>query len=141
MCACVDAVEPATTVCRAKNGVCDIADNCDGTTKDCPTTDAVEPATTVCRAKNGVCDIADNCDGTTKDCPTTDAVEPATTVCRPSLGCCDQPDNCDGTTKDCPADQFYTTKVCATELDAECDLVEYKCVDGNANCPKKVVDA
>jgi len=135
---------PATpaTECRAKADLCDVAETCDGQNKACPA-DAIVPATpaTECRAKADLCDVAETCDGQNKACPA-DAIVPATpaTECRAKAGCCDLAETCDGQNKACPANTFNTALTCAAGLDGNCDLVEYKCVAGNADCPKKVVD-
>src|SRR5439155_11933425 len=58
---------PASTVCRAQNGFCDVAEFCSGTASTCPA-DAVRPVTTQCRGSVGVCDVAEFCDGATSAC-------------------------------------------------------------------------
>ncbi len=129
---------PASVVCRAKNGVCDIAEMCTGSAALCPSVDNVEPATTICRAKVGDCDIADACDGTTKPCPT-DVVEPVTTICRAKVGDCDIADACDGTTKPCPTDVVETLgTVCRMALDI-CDAAEV-CTGASTACPSDVFE-
>ena len=78
---------PSATVCRAKNGSCDVAETCNGTALTCPS-DAVAPLGTVCRSASGVCDVPETCDGSTKACPA-DGFAAATTVCRASTSPCD----------------------------------------------------
>ena len=55
--------------CRASAGVCDVAENCDGVSNDCPA-DAFEPTTTTCTgtSNGGVCDATDHCSGTADSC-------------------------------------------------------------------------
>ncbi|MFC1654613.1 hypothetical protein ACFL2F_02305, partial [Myxococcota bacterium] len=89
-----------TRTSRAVAGVCDIAENCNGTSPTCPA-DLREPATTQCRASAGICDIAENCNGVGTSCPS-DVVEPVTTECRAAAGVCDIAENCDGTNVTCP---------------------------------------
>ena len=52
----------SATTCRASAGVCDLAENCTGSSAACPA-DAFVAAATVCRASAGVCDVAENCTG------------------------------------------------------------------------------
>lgn len=101
---CATVVDSAKTgtVCRANQGECDVAENCDGTSIDCPA-DAKESATTICRAAGGICDVSESCDGTTNACPG-DAYQPLTTPCRLSATECDVPESCTGTGPACPAD-------------------------------------
>jgi hypothetical protein len=109
-----------------------VAENCDGTTNDCPA-DAFLPATTDCRPAAGVCDVAEFCTGTTATCPA-DGVKPSSAVCRPAADICDLAENCDGTTTACPADaKEPNTFVCRPAVGV-CDLAE-SC-DGSSNsCP------
>ncbi len=88
----------SSTVCRAQNGACDVAEKCNGTSLTCPT-DAVAVLGTVCRSATSVCDVPETCDGTTKACPA-DGFAPATTVCRASTGTCDAAETCTGTLGD-----------------------------------------
>jgi len=135
-CATPAALTNSAEVCRTPTDLCDKADLWGAS---CACADAVEPANTECRAKAGDCDVAETCDGQNKACPT-DAVVPADTECRAKAGCCDLAETCDGQNKACPTNTFNTELTCATELNGDCGVVEYKCVAGNANCPKKVVD-
>jgi hypothetical protein len=89
----------STAQCRAAAGVCDVAESCDGVNNDCP---ADGKSTAQCRAAAGVCDVAESCDGVNNDCP---ADAKSTAVCRGAAGVCDVADSCDGVGDDCPADQ------------------------------------
>src|SRR5919197_404051 len=89
---CVHTAASSTTQCRPSAGTCDAAENCDGSSLDCPA-DAFKPATTTCRASAGDCDVAESCSGTGPDCPA-DAFKPATTTCRASAGDCDVAESC-----------------------------------------------
>src|SRR5690242_1262033 len=60
---CDNADGNAGTVCRASAGVCDAAETCTGTTRDCPA-DGLASATTVCRSSAGLCDAVESCTGT-----------------------------------------------------------------------------
>ena len=94
------AFEPATTVCRAAGGSCDVAESCTGTSARCP---GDVKASGVCRAAAGVCDVAERCDGSSVDCPP-DAFSMQT--CRAAAGSCDVLEQCDGASAMCPADAF-----------------------------------
>jgi hypothetical protein len=58
----------AGTVCRAKAGVCDVDDACDGAQLACPP-NAFAPIGTECRAANGQCNPAEVCSGQSALCP------------------------------------------------------------------------
>jgi uncharacterized repeat protein (TIGR01451 family) len=120
---------PSNTVCRAANGVCDVAENCTGSSVTCP---ADQFATSgVCRAANGVCDVAESCDGSGPNCP---ADHFATSgVCRPANGVCDVAESCDGSGPNCPADHFATSGVCRP-TNGVCDMAE-SCDGSGPNCP------
>ena len=65
---CTHPAGNAGTVCRPANGVCDLPEQCTGTSTQCPT-DGFASSTTVCRASAGVCDVAENCPGNGPNCP------------------------------------------------------------------------
>ena len=125
-------VKPATVVCRAAAGVCDVDDFCDGVSSSC-VADAKRPATFVCRASAGACDVDDFCDGDSAAC-TEDAKRPATHVCRASAGACDVDDFCDGESAACTVDvKRPATHVCRASAGV-CDVAD-SC-DGTSNaCP------
>src|SRR5207247_6666527 len=54
----------AGAVCRPSAGVCDAAEVCSGTSRECPA-DTKQPAGTVCRPAADQCDVAAVCTGTT----------------------------------------------------------------------------
>src|SRR5206468_1876196 len=58
--ACQHPAGNAGTVCRAVNGVCDVAETCTGASTVCPA-DAFEPTTSVCRPGVAECDADDFC--------------------------------------------------------------------------------
>lgn len=122
------------TVCRAKNGACDVQEVCNGSATTCPN-DAVEPNTTVCRtAGAGGCDVAENCNGTLKTCPA-DAFSPMGTTCRVSAGICDVAETCTGMSGNCPADAFQSmATVCRAATANGCDVAE-NCPGNAAACP------
>ncbi len=126
---------PATTVCRAKGGICDIPEKCDGTHADCPSDD-IKPSSSVCRPEEGVCDLAEQCDGVNKDCPT-DRVRSTDSACRISNGICDLQEQCDGKNKSCPVDRFLPSDVVCRKSNGICD-VEEKCTGKTASCPGDV---
>ena len=62
-------IESSTTVCRASNGICDVAEYCTGVSPTCPT-DSKVASGTVCRAsKDATCDPAETCNGVNNTCP------------------------------------------------------------------------
>jgi len=65
--------------------VCDLAEQCDGTSTSCPA-DVFVSASTVCRASAGVCDVAENCTGSSAACPA-DAFQPDGSDCGDALFC------------------------------------------------------
>ena len=73
-------IEPASTICRAATGLCDLQETCNGSAT-CPA-DAFKPAGNVCRPAAGVCDLAEVCNGSSGACP---ADVKSTSVCRPAV--------------------------------------------------------
>src|SRR5439155_891758 len=134
---CVDVFSPASTVCRASAGQCDVAENCTGTSGACPA-DGFASASTSCTgtSQGGACDGADHCSGTSNSC--VDVFSPASTVCRASAGQCDVAENCTGTSGACPADGFASSATTCTGVSqgGACDNADHcsgtsnTCVDG-----------
>ncbi|MEM9175956.1 MAG: M20/M25/M40 family metallo-hydrolase [Myxococcota bacterium] len=124
------ALEPAGTLCRAADGVCDAADFCDGVGATCPA-DAVAPVGTPCRAAAGVCDRAEVCDGIATTCP---ADAKSTDECRPAVDVCDAAESCDGILDDCPVDAFLPASVTCRPAAGSCDAAEV-CSGVDAACP------
>jgi hypothetical protein len=93
-----------STVCRtAGSGLCDVAENCTGTSGTCPA-DRYASSATVCRAASGTCDVAETCTGASATCPA-DAFASSSTVCRGTgTGLCDAAENCTGSSAACPPD-------------------------------------
>src|SRR5205807_5129119 len=58
----------ALPICRPSAGICDVAENCTGSSAGCPS-DAFQPSSTQCRAAAGACDVAENCTGSSANCP------------------------------------------------------------------------
>ena len=122
----------ANTECRASTGVCDVAEKCTGTDRDCPA-DGFAPATTTCRAATDTCDAAENCTGSSATCPT-DGFASSSTVCRAAAGPCDVAENCTGSSASCPANAFQpASEVCRSSA-GFCDLAE-NCTGSSAFCP------
>src|SRR5262245_33550248 len=48
-------IEPASTICRASAGLCDLQETCTGSSPTCPP-DSFKTTGTLCRAAAGVCD-------------------------------------------------------------------------------------
>jgi len=67
------------------NGICDLVENCTGSTAACPT-DA--KSTAPCRPSAGICDTAESCNGVAVTCPA-DALATVGTTCRSATGLCD----------------------------------------------------
>jgi hypothetical protein len=100
------------TVCRPKNGECDIEEVCSGTSAECPA-DAFAASTVVCRVANGVCDTAETCTGNSATCPAEAVVTMAEAkLCFTSTGPgagleqCRASSKCDGVGKACPVKFF-----------------------------------
>jgi RHS repeat-associated protein len=89
---------PSSTVCRAQNGACDVAEKCNGTATTCPT-DSLATAATVCRVAAGECDVAEQCTGSSSACPA-DTKRVLGTACTADSNSCTK-DQCDGTNVTC----------------------------------------
>ena len=122
----------AGTTCREADGVCDVAEACDGTNVVCPADGFVEAGTS-CRAADGACDVAESCTGTSRDCPG-DGVLGAGTECRPAAGICDVAERCDGVQKSCPDDALATAGTTCRTADGACDVAE-SCTGTDIDCP------
>ena len=111
--------EPATTVCRASEGECDLAETCTGSSADCP---GDSKSTDLCRSAVDVCDVDDYCDGTNNDCPL-DEKAPLSTPCDDGLWC-SETDHCDGygacvqlTARDCSGFDIFQIATCNNNPD------------------------
>jgi hypothetical protein len=78
-------------VCRPSAGVCDVAENCTGSSATCPANGFLS-SSNVCRPSGGVCDVVENCTGSAAACPA-NGFASSGTVCRPSGGVCDVVEN------------------------------------------------
>jgi cysteine-rich repeat protein len=74
-------IEPASTICRASTGPCDVQETCNGSAI-CPP-DAFQPAGSVCRPAAGIWDAAEVCNGSSGACPPD---VKSTGLCRPAVG-------------------------------------------------------
>ena len=126
----------AGTVCRTSTGVCDTAESCTGSSRDCPA-DALASNTTVCRGSVGPCDAVESCTGTSATCPA-DTFQSTATECRASAGPCDVPENCTGSSAACPADGFRSTATVCRASAGPCDVPE-SCTGSSAACPTDAV--
>jgi hypothetical protein len=123
----------AGEVCRAANGVCDVAEVCSGSSADCPG-DGFATATTQCRPSAGGCDVPESCSGTSPNCPV-DQLRPSTHVCRAAAaGSCDRAELCSGSSAQCPNDTFLPNGSLCRPASAECDRPEV-CSGTSATCP------
>ena len=154
--------EPATTVCRASQGVCDVAETCTGSSSTCPS-DAVASAGIQCRASVGECDPAEACTGASASCPSdvrsaagtscTSDGNPCTAdecdgsgvacthpagnagaTCRVSAGLCDVAETCTGTSTTCPVDALATAGATCRPSAGACDVAE-ACTGASSACP------
>jgi len=124
------------SVCRAQNGLCDVAETCSGTSLVCPA-DAVAPLGSVCRSAPGACDVPETCDGTTKVCPA-DGFKSPGTLCRAAGNACDAAETCTGTSATCPADGVAPAGTVCRPAAGGCDVAE-TCNGASAACPSDVV--
>jgi hypothetical protein len=108
---------PATRLCRADAGECDVAEFCDGAGA-CPA-DAFEAEFTPCGAdEDKDCDAADSCSA---NGACVDRIDPSATLCRDDAGECDVPEYCDGVVKTCGPDGFETAgTACGNPTDTAC---------------------
>ena len=118
--------------CRAAADVCDVAENCTGSSATCPA-NAFQPSSQVCRSAAGVCDVAENCTGGSAPCPP-DQFAPSSTVCRPQNGVCDVAEHCTGTIAVCPNDGFASSATVCRGAAGVCDVAE-NCTGAGPNCP------
>jgi len=91
------------TPCRASLGLCDLAEECTGSSTSCPN-DAKQPAGTVCRGAADICDVAEVCNGIVNGCPK-DSFKPVSVECRAAScasGVGTLAANCTGTGPSCP---------------------------------------
>lgn len=123
----------AGTQCRASAGICDVAENCTGSSATCPS-NGFQPNTVVCRAASGgVCDAAENCTGAQAACPP-DGFLNSSNVCRPQAGPCDIAESCTGSSPACPANSFANNSVTCRPVAGVCDVAE-TCTGSGAACP------
>ena len=121
-------------MCRAGGGVCDVAENCDGSGAAVARRTPSNRRATVCRPAAGVCDVAENCNGASStNCPA-DHFAPSSTVCRPANGVCDVADNCPGNGPGCGPDDVASSSVVCRPSAGQCDVAE-NCDGVNGTCP------
>jgi hypothetical protein len=128
---CTTGFKSASTECRAKNGVCDVAESCTGDSVDCPTDGFASSG--VCRVAAGVCDVAESCNGTGPNCPT-DVFVAASTECRAKNGVCDVAESCTGLSATCPTDGFAASSTECRAKNGVCDVAE-SCTGNGRDCP------
>lgn len=131
----------AGTVCRESSAgaVCDIPEECTGSSGECPPDAKLTPADGPCRPSAGLCDFPEFCDGFSDFCPA-DAKAFRGAVCRAAAGACDQQEVCDGQSNDCPVDEKRAAgTVCrAAGLFSPCDIAE-ECDGTTDACPPDAV--
>ncbi|MDP8224423.1 MAG: hypothetical protein P9L99_13755 [Candidatus Lernaella stagnicola] len=126
------AVVSVGTTCRPQNGLCDIVEQCDGVSDQCPD-DSYAAASLECRPAADLCDSSESCNGAGPFCPN-DAVEPDTILCRPTAGDCDVDEYCNGEDSFCPRDGFLPAVTECRPAESDCDIVEF-CPGDAADCP------
>jgi len=124
-----------STLCRDTTGPCDPAENCDGSSMDCPADRLASPGDE-CRASRGDCDVAEVCDGSTVTCPA-DGARPGTFECRLSRGDCDPAETCGTSTTVCPADLTRPGSFECRPSRGACDPAE-TCGASTTTCPADV---
>ena len=122
----------AGALCRHSAGDCDVEEECDGLSPECPV-DTVLPSSTVCRESAGPCDKEENCTGFASGCPA-DSFMPGDTVCRASAGDCDAEETCTGSSAACPEDQMRPASYVCRAVEGECDIAE-TCTGTSVSCP------
>ena len=152
----------AGATCRAAAGICDVAEDCTGSSTVCPA-DVFESSSTPCRPDAGECDLAENCTGSSAACPA-DAKKPngtactndgnpcssdqcngtsdtcqhpagnAGAVCRASAGVCDVQETCTGASTVCPPDGFASSSTECRGSNGDCDPAE-NCPGTGPTCP------
>lgn len=141
---CVAVPREKDYVCRAKNGVCDVEEKCDGENQLCPADAFAKdvPCRPKVYAADGTsCDVEDVCDGSQRTCPP-DAFESSGVTCRSSvLGSdgktCDVAEMCTGTSAVCPPDVVSPEGTqCRTKAD-NCDVPEV-CDGSSKSCPEDI---
>ena len=106
----------SSTVCRSVAGVCDVAENCTGSSAACPT-DGYQPSSMICRPSTGQCDLDDYCSGSSVSCPT-DVFKASGTPCDDGLFCfvneqCNGAGSCvTGSARDCSDAVACTDDTC-----------------------------
>ena len=133
---CVDKFIAQGTVCRGEKqgSSCDVAEECDGTSKECPI-DAFKSDDVVCRGvlEGNVCDKEEKCTGSGPDCPV-DAKFGSEKTCREAAGDCDIAEVCDGSSDTCPDDKIRPNDYVCRERAFDCDIEE-KCDGEVKQCP------
>jgi hypothetical protein len=125
---------PPGTICRVANGLCDVAEVCDGVSTACPL-DKFKAATDVCRPTAGACDLEEKCTGSSAACPA-DKFLAKSAVCRAAVSVCDVAEFCDGASAACPVDAFAPANTqCRASTDGKiCDPAE-SCTGTSNACP------
>jgi cysteine-rich repeat protein len=122
----------SATQCRASGGICDVAENCTGSSAACPP-DGFVASSTECRSSAGICDFAETCTGSSAQCPA-NAFVPSGTTCRLAGGICDVAETCTGSSAQCPADQLRPSNIVCRAAIHDCDAAE-NCTGTSVACP------
>lgn len=128
----------AGRVCRPAVGLCDLEEQCDGTSPLCPRNQVV-PFGLVCRSALGPCDAPEQCNGVAGACPS-DVLRVVGTQCAPASGLCDDPDLCNGTDAFCQPRYKPAGTICDTSISGSCDTPD-TCTGTAPDCrPKHLVN-
>jgi len=134
--ACTHPPSAAGTVCRPAAGACDAPENCNGSSRTCPS-DKLAVSGFVCRASAGACDVAEKCNGASPACPV-DALRAGGTECRAAAGACDVAEACDGASPACPDDALRPADFACRPAADPCDFQE-RCDGAAVECPADAI--
>jgi len=123
-----------TYVCRAKDGACDVAEKCTGSSATCPT-DGYASSSTVCSSASGPCENDAKCTGSSKTCPSK-TYKSSSTVCNASSGACENDAKCSGSSATCPSKTFKASGTVCNAATGTCEN-DAKCTGKSAACPSK----
>jgi hypothetical protein len=133
-----DEYRPEDYVCRASDGLCDLAESCDVCSLSLSLSLARSRSLSLSLALSLSLSLSlsyTHCcfydtKGTSVGCPNDEVKEG---ICRPARGECDIAEFCDGVQKTCPEDEVSVGEICRKAADS-CDINE-KCVDREPSCP------
>ena len=122
---------PNGTVCRPKNGDCDIEEYCTGSSAECPD-DTFLDAGTVCSDADDLCENDAICSGNSSDCPPK-SFKSSNTICRAKNGDCDVAEYCTGSSVECPDDKNASSTTTCYAINGPCKSLTY-CSGNSKSC-------